>query len=209
MTEDQYHQDRAIIRELIENWVVWRDTSHWDEFRKVWHPDGRMTASWKQAGYEEFIAATREGMDKGVSILHLLGGSGIKVNGSRAISQTKIVISQRASVDGVLCDVTCLARHYDFWEKRKGRWGLVLRESIYDKSRLDPVEAGAKLPIDENLYGQFPAEYAALAYLQVKIGFIVRRGMPHGLQGPSVEALYARGDAWLAGKLDKPWTSPE
>jgi hypothetical protein len=206
--EDQYRQDRAIIRELIENWVVWRDTAQWDEFRKVWHSDGRMTASWKQASYEEFIRATQEGMEKGVSILHLLGGSGIRVNGSRAISQTKMEISQRARIDSVPCDVSCLARHYDFWEKREGRWGLVLRESIYDKSRIDPLEPGAKVLIDEQLYRQFPAEYAPLAYLQEKIGFTVRRDMPHGLRGPAVEALYRRGEAWLAGNLEKPWMNP-
>ena len=66
--EDKHRQDRAIIRESIENWVVWRDTAHWDEFRKVWHPDGRMTASWKQAGFEEFIAGSHDLMERGGSI---------------------------------------------------------------------------------------------------------------------------------------------
>ena len=202
----QDSQDRAIIRQLIENWVVWRDTAHWDEFRKVWHEDGRMTASWKQASYEEFIAASQKGMENGVNILHLLGGSAITINGNRSITQTKMEISQRSEIDGVLCDVSCFARHYDFWEKRDGRWGLVLRETIYDKSRIDPVEIGAKVPIDRNLFNEFPAEYAALGYLQAKIGFTVRRDMPHGWRGPTVEALYRRGEAWLSGKLGKPWT---
>ena len=201
----QGREDRAIIRELIENWVVWRDTAHWDEFRKVWHDDGRMTASWKQAPYEEFIAASHAGMEKGNVILHLLGGGGIKVDGDRAVSQTKMEISQRHAIDGVPCDVRCWARHCDFWEKRDGRWGLVLRESIYDKSRLDPVEIGASVPIDRKLYDAFPAEYAALAYLQVKMGFTVPRDMPHGWRGPAVEEVYRRGEAWLAGKLAKPW----
>jgi hypothetical protein len=203
--EDQHRQDRAIIRELIENWVVWRDTAHWDEFRKVWHPDGRMTASWKQAGFEEFIAGSHDLMERGGSILHLLGGTAVKVNGTRAISQTKMEIQQRDRLDGVLCDVSCMARHYDFWEKRDGRWGLVLRETIFDKSRIDPVILGEKLCIDEQLYNKFPAEYAALAYLQEKIGFSVRPSMPHGWRGPAVEELYRRGELWLAGELDKPW----
>ena len=202
---NQDSQDRAIIRQLIENWVVLRDTAQWDEFRKVWHEDGRMTASWKQASYEEFIAASQKGMEKGVNILHLLGGSVITVDRNRAVSQTKMEISQRAEIDGVLCDASCFARHYDFWEKRHGRWGLVLRETIYDKSRLDPVDIGAKMPIDRGLFDEFPAEYAALGYLQVKIGFSVRRDMPHGWRGPGVEALYRCGEAWLSGKLEKPW----
>jgi hypothetical protein len=27
--------DRLIIRELIENWVLWRDARMWDKFRTV------------------------------------------------------------------------------------------------------------------------------------------------------------------------------
>jgi hypothetical protein len=34
--------DQLTIRELVENWVVWRDARLWDRFRTVWHPEGRM-----------------------------------------------------------------------------------------------------------------------------------------------------------------------
>ena len=207
---DRHFEDRAVIRELIQNWAVWRDTAHWDEFRKVWHEDGRMVASWKQAPFEEFIAASHAGMERGNDILHLLGGSAIKVQGNRAVSQTKMEIQQRAVIHRVLCDVSALARHYDFWEKRPDssrivRWGLVLRETIFDKATLRPAEPGAQIVIDHALFDQFPAQYAALAYLQEKAGYTVRRDMPHGWRGPTVEAVYRRGEAWLAGTLAKAW----
>jgi hypothetical protein len=207
---DEHFQERAEIRELIQNWVVWRDSAQWDDFRTVWHKDGRMIASWKQAPFEEFIAASHAGMERGNVILHMLGGSAIKIQGSRSVSQTKVEITQRALIDSVLCDVNCLARHYDFWEKRPqesgaARWGLVLRETIFDKATFHPVDPAARLVIDYELFNQFPAEYAALAYLQEKAGYTVRRDMAHGWRGPSVEALYHRGAAWLAGKLTKPW----
>ena len=32
--------DRLTIRDLIENWVVWRDAGDWERFRTVWHDDG-------------------------------------------------------------------------------------------------------------------------------------------------------------------------
>ena len=38
--------DRLAIRELLENWVLWRDAGLWDRFATVWHPGGRMNASW-------------------------------------------------------------------------------------------------------------------------------------------------------------------
>jgi SnoaL-like protein len=191
--------ERLAIREVVENWVVWRDAGDWERFRSVWHADGRMMATWFQGTAEEFIAVSRTGFDKGVSILHFLGGSSVDVAGSRAISQTKMTISQRAKVRDVLVDVVCTGRFYDFFEKREGRWGIVLRQPIYEKDRMDPVDPAARLVLDPALLSRFPEGYRHLAYLQTEIGFKVKPDMP-GLKGPEVEALYARGKAWLEGK---------
>jgi hypothetical protein len=190
--------DRALIRELIENWVVWRDAGDWERFRGVWHADGRMMATWFQGDADAFIRVSREASDRGVSILHFLGGTAIDLSGPRAIAQTKMTISQRARVDDVVCDVVCSGRFYDFLEKRDQRWGIVLRQPIYEKDRLDPVDPAARLRLDPDLLGSFPEGYRHLAYLQTKIGFTVKRDMP-GLKGSAVEALYRRGTAWLAG----------
>jgi hypothetical protein len=133
-----------------------------------------------------------------VRILHFLGGSSIDVAGARAIAQTKMTISQRALVENVLCDVVCTGRFYDFLEKRDGRWGLVLRQPIYEKDRLDPVDPAARLELDGKLLAQFPEGYRHLAYLQTRIGYKVKSDMP-GLDGPEVAALYGRGEAWLRG----------
>ena len=191
--------ERLAIREIVENWAVWRDAGDWERFRTVWHADGRMMATWFQGTADEFIAVSRAGFDKGVSILHFLGGNSVDLAGSRAISQTKMTISQRAPVHDVLVDVVCTGRFYDFFEQRGGRWGLVLRQPIYEKDRMDPVDPAARLTLDAALLGRFPEGYRHLAYLQTQIGFKVKPDMP-GLKGPEVEALYARGQAWLAGK---------
>lgn len=191
--------DELRVRRLVENWAVWRDAGHWDRFRSVWHPEGVMMATWCQAPFEEFIQASIEGWKRGVRILHFLGGSSIDVAGDRAIAQTKMTISQRAIVEGVLCDVVCTGRFYDFLEKRKGAWGMVLRQPIYEQDRIDPLDTGAELRLDSALLAQFPEGYRHLAYLQTRIGYPVKRDMP-GLSGPEVEQLYVRGADWLAGK---------
>jgi len=190
--------DRRVIRELIENWAVWRDALMWDRFRTVWHEDGRMMATWFQGTAEEFIKVSEEGYARGVRILHFLGGSSIDVAGARAIAQTKMTISQRAAVDSVLCDVVCTGRFYDFFEERNHRWGLVLRQPIYEKDRLDPIDPAEKLQLDKDLLGKFPEGYRHLAYLQTRIGYKVKPDMP-GLDGPEVAALYRRGEEWLKG----------
>jgi hypothetical protein len=123
----------------------------------------------------------------------------IDIARSRAIAQTKMTISQRASVEGLPCDVVCTGRFYDFLEKRDGRWGMVLRQPIYEKDRLDAVDPGARLALDQELLAQFPEGYRHLAYIQTKIGYKVKPDMP-GLDGPQVEQLYRDGAAWLAGE---------
>jgi hypothetical protein len=191
--------DKVTIRELVENWAVWRDARLWDRFRTVWHAEGRMMATWFQGGFEEFIKVNDEGWARGVRILHFLGGTSIDVSGHRATAQTKMTISQRAPVEGVICDVVCTGRFHDFIEKRDGRWGIVLRQPIYEKDRLDPVDPSAKLMLDQDLLARFPEGYRHLAYLQSKIGYKVKPDMP-GMEGPELEKLYARGAAWLKGE---------
>ena len=202
--------DKLAIREVIENWALWRDAGDWERFATVWHDDGWMTATWFQGPASEFIRVSREGFEKGVSILHFLGGFTCDVAGTRAVSQTKMTINQRATVDGVLVDVVCTGRFYDFLEKRvpvrltadttsdHGRWAIVRRQPIYEKDRMDPVDPAASLVLDPDRLARFPEGYRHLAYLQSKIGFPVKNNLP-GLRGPAVQELYDEGRAWLAG----------
>src|SRR3984885_13687876 len=102
--------DRALIRDLVENWVVWRDAGDWERFATVWHEEGFMMATWFQGPASEFIRVSREGFERGVNILHFLGGTSVDVAGERAISQPKMTISQRAAVHGVEGASACMGR---------------------------------------------------------------------------------------------------
>jgi hypothetical protein len=198
--EREAHQE---IRDTIENWVLWRDAGMWERFRGVWHEEGWMNATWFQGSFEDFIRVSIEGWERGVSILHFLGGTTIDLNGERAFTQTKMTISQRGLLEGVLCDVVCTGRFCDFFERRNGRWAIVVRQPIYEKDRADPVDPSVQLTLDSELLGRFPSGYAHLAYLQTQVGYEVKEDMP-GLTGPPVEELYARGRMWLEGTLDNP-----
>jgi hypothetical protein len=190
--------ERLQIVQVVHDWAVWRDAGDWERFRGCWHDDGWMSATWFQGPAREFIEVSRAGFDKGVSILHFLGGSSVELAGARAIAQTKMTISQRGAVDGVAVDVVCTGRFYDFFEKRSGCWGIVRRQPIYEKDRMDPVDPAARLQLDAALLARFPEGYRHLAYLQTRLGFTVKPDMPQ-LRGPQVERLYAQGQAWLGG----------
>ena len=199
---DQLLADRLAIRETVENWVLWRDAGDWERFATVWHADGWMTATWFQGPAARFIDVSREGFERGVNILHSLGGWSCDLAGARAISQVKMNILQRAPLDGVIVDVVCIGRFYDFFERRDGRWAIVRRQPIYEKDRLDPVDPRDTLALDPHLLARFPEGYRHLGYLQAKNGFTVKDGLP-GLRGSAVEKLYEEGRAWLAGS-EKP-----
>ncbi len=189
--------DRQAIREIIENWAIWRDSGDWKRFRSLWHDDGVMAATVFQGPVDEFIEQIRQAHERGLTAQHILGGTSIDVTGDRAVAQTRATIGQRAPVHDVVCDVVCTIRFYDLFERRGGRWGLVRRRVIYEKDRLDPVDNAQTVALDPELLARFPSGYRHLAYLQTNAGFTVKPDMP-GLTGPEVDALYASGAAWLA-----------
>ena len=197
-------EDKLAIREVVENWALWRDAGDWDRFATVWHDDGWMTATWFQGPARQFIEVSRAGFERGVSILHFLGGFTCEIAGTRAIAQTKMTINQRAMVDGLEVDVVCTGRFYDFFEKRAERWAIVRRQPIYEKDRMDPVEPSRRVMLDVTVLSKFPEGYRHLGYLQSKNGFTVKGNLP-GLRGSAVETLYAEGRAWLTGS-PKPGT---
>jgi hypothetical protein len=192
-------EDKTAISALIESWVVWRDMGEWDQLRTIWHDGGLMSASWREGTAEEFIAANRKSFDAGLDILHQLGGSVITLEADRAVSITKMVISQRAEIHGVLCDVSAQARHYDLWEKLGGRWGLWERRTIFDRDRIDAVVPGEIVKLDPDQLGRFPVNYRHLAYLQSNMGYPVRTDLPR-LRDPGTQRLYDYGQRWLATK---------
>lgn len=191
-------EDVLSIRSLIENWAIWRDAGDWDRFATVWHSDGVMAATWFQGSATDFIERSRAGFEAGVRILHFLGGTSIDVQADRAIAQTKMTITQRDVVHGVLVDVVCTGRFYDFLAREDADWRIVRRQPIYEQDRMDPVDPAIRVELDATVLSRYPIGYRHLAYLQSHAGFKVKGGLP-GLTGDAVQQLYREGSQWLNG----------
>lgn len=208
MTEDAQREallDRLAIRELIDDWVLYRDQRDWEGVKATWHDDGVMMTTWGgTATPDEFAASAEAGFASGDRMLHTNGGTAVKLNGDRAIAQTKLRIMQRGYVNGVLCDVTCIGRDYDFCERRNGRWGFMLRQPIYERDSLVPVDPNATVELSEDDLKALPEGYARLGLMQKQAGYTIGDRMPV-LEGEDVQALYAAGAQWLDGGSLAAW----
>jgi hypothetical protein len=192
--------DRLAVRELADNWALWRDAREWDKWLTVWHDDGVMMTTWGgRTTPQQFADKAEAGYSRGDRMLHSNGGTTVELAGDRALSQTKLRIMQRGAVEGVQCEVTCIGRNYDFCERRGGRWGMVLRQPIYERDMIAPVDPAQRVTLDERKLASFPEGYARLAYLQAELGYTIKPDMPR-LEGPELAALYEQGQAWLAGE---------
>ena len=195
MSNNDFH-DKLAVRQVIEDWVLWRDSGDWDRLAQLWRPDGFIMTTWCEASAEEFIARGRGAWAAGAKVLHTLDGSHIEVDGSRAIAWTKMQIVHRARVHDVQVDVVCHGRFCDAFEKADGHWGLLSRQLIYEMDRILPLEPGVTVPLDEELLSSFPEGYRHLAYVQTKLGLTVNQNLP-GTRDPVTQSLLDRMRRWL------------
>ena len=198
MSEINSLEDRQEIRELVEGWALWRDTGDWERLAAIWHKQGRMVATWFEASGQEFVARSRAAWDSPTRVMHSLGGMTIEVRGTRAIAETRMLITQRAEVHNVLVDVECKGRFWDALVREGNSWLLVLRQPIYEMDRMSTVDPAATVALDQTLLATFPEGYRHLAYLQTQLGLSLNLDLP-GARGPQVAALREKGRRWLDG----------
>ena len=191
--------DRQAIRDLIESWVIWRDAGDWEKFASVWHDDGRMVTTWCSVDAAEFVNRCRQSFENGFVSLHTLGGTSLDISGTRAVAQTKMQLLMRGAAHGVPLDVICYGRFVDALEKREGRWGIVLRQPVYELDQVIPHQPGVPVDFDRDLLATFPEGYRHLGYVQTQMGMTVDRKLP-GTRGPEIEQLNRRMRRWLDGE---------
>lgn len=192
--------DRLAIREVVESWSIHRDNREWDRFLALWHEGGSMMTTWAgKATAAEFVAAATAGFERGVRMLHGPGGVSAEVAGDRGLAISKLRIMQRGTVESVLCDVTCVGVNFDFLERREGRWGLLLRQPVYERDYLAPVDPAQSVRLDPEVLARRPDGYARLAYLQEGLGYSIGTDLPTET-GAAREALAEQGRAWLRGE---------
>ena len=193
--------DKYACAELIQSWGLYRDQGRWPELLATFAPDGEIAVSWFSGPYREFVDRCRQGYEAGQRSKHHIFPSVVRVTGERAVAETNVTILVRQKIAGALADMTSYARFLDRLARKDARWVVLERTAIYERDRLDPVEPSeafdklfkaSDLSVYPEAYRYMAARLAAANRLLAPV--VYRDGSPH------TEQIYARYDAWLAGK---------
>jgi SnoaL-like domain len=190
--------EKLAIRDVVDNWAMWRDAGEWDKLGTTFHPDAVFKATWFHGPFSKFVELSSERFRQGGKSMHFLGGTTVEVAGTRAVAQTKMAILSRAMLEANEVDTTAYGRFYDRFEKRDGVWRIALRDCIYEKTKIEAVDPAVTLHLEPALLNSFPEGYRHLTYVQTKAGRSITSGLATA-RGAELEALYAVGRVWLAG----------
>ena len=190
--------DTQNIERLIRAWALWRDTRQWDLLRTCYWPGARVRTTWMEGTAEEFIEASiRSASNPNAPLAqHALGGTIVKVNGDRALAETRMTLLLRAQVDGVEVDITAWGRFFDRLVCAQGEWRIVQRDPIHEKDRLDPVDPQASLKLDSSRLATLPRAYRHIAYVQSQGGARITPDLIEH-NSPAQQALYEACTTWL------------
>lgn len=191
--------DRDAISELIKAWVYHRDRGNWDQLKDTFWPEGKISVSWFDGQFEQFIDSSKEMSEKGNQAKHIVAQPFIKINGDRAVSEANITLSARGGIGPLEIDLTTHGRFYDLLEKREGVWRILERTAIYEKDRMDCVRPSLLFWIANFFINlkKYPKACRHTAFALEKAGYEAAKNI---VEDPSEELklLYKKGDDWLS-----------
>lgn len=189
--------DVAAITRVVDDWGILRDTGRWDRLRALYTADATMHTTWFAGSAAAFVERSAAMAGQGARSMHVIAGASVEVTGDRAVAETRMILLLRASLDEAAVDVTCYGRFYDLFLRTQIGWRIRKRVPIYDKDRLDAVEPGRALRLDEGRLAGFAEGYRHLAYVQAMGGATLTPGLPTA-GSPEEAALRDEGRAWLS-----------
>ena len=187
-----------------------RDSCEWQNFQSIFHEGAFVYTTWTgRTAINDFIAASKKGMDNGAWIMHRIHGSTTDINtaGTRATTKMKATITQRFTIQGCEVDAESDCRFCFFWEKRADKWGACYVRHWYEKDKLIAVNPTKVPHLDEHKLQGYPVGYRYLAYCQEEtMGVKVKLDMPghrregDNLNGREHDKLYWQSKQWVEGE---------
>lgn len=163
---------------------MYRDACEWENFASIFHEDAHIYTTWSgRVHFRKFFEISKLGMDKGAFIMHRCNGAStdIRLDGTRAVTKMKAVITQRFIIEDCEVDVEADCRFCYFWERDAiGDWKARLVRHWYEKDKMIPVNPNRIPKLDEDKLSKYSPGYKMLAYCQEATmeGITVLYGMP-------------------------------
>lgn len=137
-------EDERQITGLLVRWGYARDSDDWETLAECFHDDATIHISWISATAKEFVARSRAMAARrkpGDHMKHVIAPPWIRVHRDRGFARGNANLYIRTTIDGCPFDLQSWIRFFDRLEKRQGDWRIVKRTAVYEKDRMDPVDA--------------------------------------------------------------------
>jgi hypothetical protein len=183
--------DKFAVKELIEFERYCRDNRLWEQMKRCYATDSRVTTSWYNGDGCGFVDASSK---MRTAAPHKIYSTLVWVNGTKAAAITSACIQSRFEMGGERLDLSSYVRLVYTAVKENSEWKLASLDCIYEKDCLIPASP----------QGMEPPEDARASYAHV-ITVIGREGydMNPDLAGddrPDLrDALLDKTRAWFEG----------
>lgn len=186
--------DKYSIKELIEFERFCRDNGLWNEMRKCYRENSRVSISWFHGTGAEFVNAS---MQMNARAPHKLYNTVIELKNNKAAAVTMATIQTRVEMDRTTWDLQSDLKLLYGVEKVKGEWLIVSVDGIYEQDILLPCYFNTSYSLPVDIMKQYRPSYANLSYVLSKGGHSVQMDLP-GIDRPdTIEQLYSKMDQWL------------
>jgi SnoaL-like domain len=191
--------DKLQIFELVRLERLWRDLGEWDKLAGAYTADAVIRTSWFHGNARDFAEGSKVMAGRGRHSKHPIWPVYARVNGDRALVESRSQIQNRSEIDGVAVDTVQYVRFVSRVRRTPDGWRLVTFEGIYEKGTIAPVNPYDKVPID---WAEVTAATPRASY-QLHAWAISRRGyaVPDDLLGDDepqqLREFYAAEEAWL------------
>lgn len=143
--------DKQEIHDALMRYCRGVDRCDEELMRSMFHEDG---VAFKAPAWEfvaHFVPANREST---TFTMHFMGNLSIDVIGDKAFSEAYFMTYVGRDADGKEVIDVFAGRYVDRWVRRKGRWGVLLHDSIHEWSRGD-VAGDTPFPVPPSEDGTF------------------------------------------------------
>jgi len=186
--------DKANIIELIEFERFCRDNAQWEEMKKCFAEDSKVTISWFQGTGWEFVDASSKMKSYAP---HKLNNTLVWINKNKAVAITLATIQCRVDISGHPVELQSDVKLIYRTKKIDGIWYVVSFSSIYEKDSLVPVYPTNDIVVPIEEIAKFRTSYANLSYSFSTQGYKIDQSLA-GIDAPkTVNKLYSEAEDWL------------